>query len=668
MAGLDARDTVALYNRLVFSRLGYFAAFGEQAALLTERWAREGIDARPLLARWAAGGCFAYSMNHPKVIVLLDIARIACRRMGVAPGNPDVDPADLPDRLARGSMHPVYPDIAAALGIAPEGCFSAGFDRDRQVVFTPLEFVSHCFSRYATVPPEDLRATSGVPEAMAALGLTLRAPPPRLLGGGAVLMTHHGTLLRQGPSRGQLSHAAVQVAEWELAYLRLDCTSLPARQTAPGAEGAVIAPSADGRRAIVSRQDAFLCAEPHGGEAGFSRAATGPWEQFLPLADADLALLSRLEAADWIVQETQDVVRRHEVAIEAGPTLRLGRWRIDLARDFPVAVDNTVRVVLEGVQHSLRERVQAAAAQAVLPEPGRALGLVGAPVFVNPPMVADGADMDWMRRSAVAAQALDGAPQATQALLRRAADATAAGGLAVRFCGPEAARAAGWAQAAVRLHVLAAVAPADAVFLIPPDLQADVLAAWRALGFGDLHFRVADPGVGAPDLLWLDNAAIAELPAEALAGCRARIGAQDGARRNLVWADGIAPETAAILADDGFEAVDAANLPVVAGVALAAHAGCIVGRTGRMPLVFCQPGTLVIELCDEAGFVQDDWVLSSKLGLRHAVLPCAAVGRGVAAGFWQTGALGSTAGGFARRNRRLNRWRAKLEAGSRPPS
>ncbi len=625
LAGLDARDAVALYNRLVFSRVGYFTAYEEQVALLCGLWARDGIDAEPLLRRWAASGCFAYSINHPKMIVLLDIARIACARMGLVAANIDVDPAMLPDRLGRGSMHPVFPDIAAALGIAPEGCFSAGFHNDNQVVFTPLEFVSDSFGRYADVPTDALRATPGVAEAMAALGLKLRIKPPRRLGPSMVLMTHHGTLLRQGPTRGEVSHAALAVADWQVAYLRLDCARLPARPAVAGIEGAEVRHGTDKHRLVIERGGAFLYAGPHAGLAGFAPAIAAQWEHFLPLAEDELALLSRLAAADWLVLDTHEFVARQEIAIEAGPVLRFGRARIDLVRHFPEASEDDIRLIVDGAPISVREHAPPAPAAIVLPEPGRTLGLVGPPVFVRPPVVADAADLAWMRRSAVAMLALDGAPQATQALLRREADPNAVpAGLAVRFCGPAAESAAGWAEAAVRLHVLDAIAPADAIFLLSPDISAEALQAWRALGFGGRHFRRAGTGAWA-DMLWLDNAAIAELPAEALAGCRARAGAPSGPGRRLFWQVGVAPELGVALAGHGFGTPDAAA-SAIEGVSLAAGAGWIVGRTGQMPLVFCQAGTRVIELCDEAGFVQDEWVLSSKLGLRHAVLPCATTG------------------------------------------
>ncbi|MEJ0045412.1 MAG: WcbI family polysaccharide biosynthesis putative acetyltransferase [Rhodospirillales bacterium] len=123
LAGLSPGDTAALYNRLIFLRLGYLNAYAEQCALLTQSFADLGLDAAPLLPAWHAAGSFMHSLNHPKINVLLDVARAACTHMGVAPQNPAVTPAALPDRLATGPIHPVFPAIAAAAGVPPEGSF-----------------------------------------------------------------------------------------------------------------------------------------------------------------------------------------------------------------------------------------------------------------------------------------------------------------------------------------------------------------------------------------------------------------------------------------------------------------------------------------------------------------------------------------------------------------
>jgi hypothetical protein len=161
LAGMSPGETAALYNKLVFSRLGYFAAYAEQSALLAERWARHGVDAWPFLRRWREAGCFAHTINHPKMLVVLDIARIACARMGLATAQPEPDAAALPDNLARGPLHPVFPDIAAAIGVAAE--------------LEPVDFISRSFGCFDAVGRRDLHATDGVPAAMAALGL----PPCR---------------------------------------------------------------------------------------------------------------------------------------------------------------------------------------------------------------------------------------------------------------------------------------------------------------------------------------------------------------------------------------------------------------------------------------------------------------------------------------------------------
>jgi hypothetical protein len=620
LAGLSPHEAAGLYNKLVFSRLGYFGAFAAQSALLAELWARDGIAAGPLLAGWAARGCFAHSINHPKMPVLLDLARIACARMGVA-ARDGVAAEALPDDLARGPMHPVFPAIAEALGVAPEGAFCGGTDsRGRREVFTPADFAARCFEDFAGVAPEALLAAPGVQDAMTALGFSQRRhavtrPAP---GPGMVLMTHHGTLLRQ--AQDQVVHLPIAMPA---ALLRAN--GVAARQVGGALDGAELRRSARAGRVTLWRAGKYLCAERDSQAAGFSREAAGEWEHFVLLHGAAAALLARLMAQDWRLAATGDIVRRQLIRVEPGPVLRFGRWVVDLARDFPREEDGCVVLRLDGEPCLIQAVVPAPVVQRVdLPEPDKRLVLVGAPAWLPPPVTMCDADRDWVYRTAGAPGALNGRAQAADAVLRRALDQPVAdggpvpAGLSVRFW-RGGSGALGWMDAAIQLQVLAAVA-AEAAFLVPEGVVADALAAWRALGFQDLAFRRGAGGVAA-DLLWLDNADEASLPAEALAGLRARVGAKPVPGRKLFWRDGVAPGLEPVLAGQGFEVVDAAALPVVAQIALVSQASWVVGATGRVPLVFCPAGARVVELCGAAAFEGRDWVMAAKLGLMHGVLP-----------------------------------------------
>jgi len=170
LAGMSAADAAALYNRLVFRRLGYLDWFGQACTMLAEQWARFDIDVAPLLRRWRCAGCFMYSVNHPKVLPLLDLARVACARMALVPENPEVDAAEVEDTLMAFPTHPVFADIAEAAGVAPEGIFRSAINANGDFrVFGTEEFIQADYQAFETVKRGVLYRADGVAAALAAL-------------------------------------------------------------------------------------------------------------------------------------------------------------------------------------------------------------------------------------------------------------------------------------------------------------------------------------------------------------------------------------------------------------------------------------------------------------------------------------------------------------------
>ena len=175
LAGLTPAEAAAMYNRLVFQRLGYLEVFARQCVLLTEYFAKREIDATPLLRGWLAAGSFMHSVNHPKMNVLLDLARTACMKMGVTPEDAGAAADRLPDKLSAGPMHPVFPAVAAAAGVAPEGIFrNAKRLNGSYVELSPEAFVAASFAVYETIPAAALHAADGVAAALGVLGLPVR--------------------------------------------------------------------------------------------------------------------------------------------------------------------------------------------------------------------------------------------------------------------------------------------------------------------------------------------------------------------------------------------------------------------------------------------------------------------------------------------------------------
>jgi hypothetical protein len=642
LAGLSAQETEGLYNRLAFSRLGYLDAYALQSQLLVERWAKDDVAAENLLVRWRETGCFAHSVNHPKMVVLLDLARIACARMGLVPRAADIDPAGLPDVLARDRLHPVFPDIAASIGVAPEGCFSAGLDpQGNRVAISMLDFLLASFASFATAPEQSLRAVPGVQEGMAALGLgRINRPAGRRPKSAAMaLLTYHGSLVRTGAVPGQLLHRAITASGQDAPTVVADCSAPAVMQETGGLAGAVIRETGPAL-VTVTRDFRYFCAERDNEVASFSRHSAGNWEAFLPLAPKDLAVLQYIVATDWFLGATGERIPRTLIRLADGYTLQFGRWRIDLIRDFPLLTrgadepDAILTLKLDGEMCSLVPAVaaqEAAPAPAELLSPGRQLVLAGADAWLPPPVTAGDADRAWLYGAARDKTALDGRAKPTAAALRRAADEMLGEGapqgripgVSVRFIeawdGPD-----GFAQAALRLHVLSAVAPAEAAYLLPAETPEAFVQGLAALGFGGLKFvRLPTAPVMAADLIWLDEPDLTALPAEALAGPRVRTGVRAAGTRRLFWPEDVTPATAAALAQEGFEAVQTGLAPLLL-TGLLAQAGWVAGVSGRLKLLFCPAGTRVVEFCNAAVFGGEAWLMAAKLGMMHGVLPCTA--------------------------------------------
>jgi hypothetical protein len=108
--GLSARETKALFCTEVFERL----SFREHQSLSYALMLREGeaisFPMAPLLDKWQAGGRFMHSVNHPRLFVMADIARMLAERSGMSmqttrPEDYVVDP------LMHSCVWPVYPGL-----------------------------------------------------------------------------------------------------------------------------------------------------------------------------------------------------------------------------------------------------------------------------------------------------------------------------------------------------------------------------------------------------------------------------------------------------------------------------------------------------------------------------------------------------------------------------
>jgi len=676
LAGFSIGETVALYNRLVFAKLGYLRAFAAETARLGAVFSGAGIDLAPLQAAWSAPGCFMHAPDRPKIRVVLDLARLACGMMGAGfdragADSADVSAAQLPDDLADGAMQPVFPDIAVAAGVAPEGQFRAPSVPGRAPrALSMRAYVEGSFRSFADSDAGALRAADGVEAGVAALGLRMRGRPrhTRALGRGMALLTWHGTVLRQSVAGSGLRHLPLTVSLHDRAPLTLDFPSATQLHgfSAPLLGGVRVAPGRTADVVALWRQNRVLCAELHHEGADFTREAVGDWEGMLPVRLADLAVLATLVAHDWRVEATGETVPRAAVWLAPGYLLRFGRWQIDLRHDLPAfeaaAADASRRVRLVFGDETMvavcltsgaPTSAQSVTTAFTLPL-GQRQVVTGGQTLLCLPMVGCAGDRQWLYDAYDGPKPVPAGRFQHAAVLCRMPDATLRfddegavhpapddemarrigapiSGQVVLAAPPGIRLRAGWVDATLRLFVLWPYLPPNAAVLLPPlGLPAGVAVLWQELD-------MARPSVVAPaelcvaaDLMWLGQANTAELPAEVLVPFRDRVqrlvDGAGGTRR--IFAYGLAGATAsatlAAMQARGFELVDLGALTPLGQMAAFAKAAWVVAATGPdlAGLAFCAAGTRVIELADAARFVPSAWLVAGKIGLNPAVLPC----------------------------------------------
>jgi hypothetical protein len=162
LEGIDPERAERLFNSYVFASLGYFDLHGLQLATMREKWDALGFDLPAALAE--APPVFMLTVNHPVVGLLFALARQALRRVGL----PMVSAAPPEDHLAQGPIWPVYPEIAARLGVPGGLRFRAG----RRVQLDLPDFVRGSYAAYAA--RDGIRAIAAPPAVIRARNL-LRA-------------------------------------------------------------------------------------------------------------------------------------------------------------------------------------------------------------------------------------------------------------------------------------------------------------------------------------------------------------------------------------------------------------------------------------------------------------------------------------------------------------
>lgn len=737
LAGYGAEAAARLFNRLVFARLGYRAAWAPARAALLRRFAAYGIDLAPGLDAWARDGCFMLAPDRPAPRLTRDLARIAASLLELpmavpeagatqaasdTPERPGNGVADAPGTAAPpGPAHPVLPPLADALGLPAEHLFTTA----NGTTLALPEFLAASFDAFAAMPRFRLRAADGVRAALTALDLADRKAPTGAAAAadmGSLLLTWWGGFVHVERASGLLLQVSPGDSEPGTSELLLDPATIaacakpdagPVRVPALGNAVLVAANGGIGLR----REEGFLSATEGRFALSFAAPALGDAETLLPLAAAEAAALRRLFSRGW--RHGAEVVPRAAIGLEPGLMVRLGKLRVDLRALRPALTEDggvafgegagAIRLLPDPAEanrdevlawHPDRAPPDAPSPIAFAASPGTRLRLRAEPEVIHLPLTVSVADREWLHRAYEYGQWPPLGRQAPELTLTRLAEQTAvlhrgregavldASGVhrclaAVKKTRPEpppgirnvgeftlidSALATGrglpriegpvaicnsaeiqnyyhWiVEAALPLHIMLPYLPQGCRLLLPGAIAAwrekggagigfDHLKVLAALGFDGLQVVAsAADAVRVEDVTFPDQFYSQEFPAAALRSFRDRAHAAQSPgpatrkvfiQRRRGRSVGYEAQMGRFLKQEGFETHFLEFMEPAEQIRLFAEAAFVVSPhgAGLANLLWCRPGTRVLEITPRTEFRPYFWLLAEKLGLNYGVLP-----------------------------------------------
>jgi len=158
--GLPEWRVPELFNAYIFAELGYFEVFEAAKTALFANFGREDIDLHPLFDVWMQqAGQFMYTINHPHILVLAMLCRLALARAGHLDATAPL-PEGIDDNLAMHFVWPTYPALARRIGLRGSTTFlRRPHDlAEGQARELPLaDYVSACYRIYGSLAKDTLR-------------------------------------------------------------------------------------------------------------------------------------------------------------------------------------------------------------------------------------------------------------------------------------------------------------------------------------------------------------------------------------------------------------------------------------------------------------------------------------------------------------------------------
>jgi hypothetical protein len=142
--GLEAADTAALFTLAVFYELGYFSIWKSSVDNFSQSFRSCNLDASLFLPFIVRQGLFMYSINHPKVYVLIRMAKILAMKIGANESILEKD-INIADGLTF-NVWPVYPEIADFYAL-PGGSYDWKISIQKKICGLK-EYIESCFNVY----------------------------------------------------------------------------------------------------------------------------------------------------------------------------------------------------------------------------------------------------------------------------------------------------------------------------------------------------------------------------------------------------------------------------------------------------------------------------------------------------------------------------------------
>jgi hypothetical protein len=159
--GLPDWRVPELFNAYIFAELGYFEVFEAAKTALFANFGRERIDLHPLFDVWMQqAGQFMYTINHPHILVLATLCRLALARAGHLDATAPL-PESIEDNLATHFVWPTYPALARRIGVTGSTTFlrrTVGLAEGQARALPLADYVSACYRIYDGLEKDALRA------------------------------------------------------------------------------------------------------------------------------------------------------------------------------------------------------------------------------------------------------------------------------------------------------------------------------------------------------------------------------------------------------------------------------------------------------------------------------------------------------------------------------